>query len=180
MLRIDHRESRDIDIFLNDPQQLAFLDPTKRDFDFEIPPSGHTGDGARFLKLAFASIGEIDFIVAGSLTSPASTAETINGQSLALETVLEIIAKKIHHRGSAIAPRDIFDIAAAGERHADSIIRGLREHGAAVGATLAALDGLNPEFVDRAISQLAIKPGFEAIARTARNRAREIMQSVVS
>jgi hypothetical protein len=29
MLQLDHRESHDIDIFLNDPQQLPFLDPQK-------------------------------------------------------------------------------------------------------------------------------------------------------
>jgi hypothetical protein len=62
MLQIDHRESRDVDIFLRDPQLLGFLDPQKHDFQFDIEPADYTGDGARFLKLAF-DIGEIDFIV---------------------------------------------------------------------------------------------------------------------
>ena len=69
MLQIDHRESRDIDIFLSDPQQLPFLDPQKQDFEFEIEPDAYEGDGARSLKLVFANIGEIDFIVAPALTS---------------------------------------------------------------------------------------------------------------
>ena len=69
MLQIDHRESRDVDIFLNDPQLLSLLDPQKRDFQFEIPPSDYKGDGARFLKLGFDKIGEIDFIVGGALTT---------------------------------------------------------------------------------------------------------------
>lgn len=63
MLQIGHRESRDVDIFLSDPQLLPFLDPQKRDFDFEIQPSDHIGDGTGFLKLAF-EFGEIDFIIA--------------------------------------------------------------------------------------------------------------------
>jgi Nucleotidyl transferase AbiEii toxin, Type IV TA system len=57
MLQIDHRESHDVDIFLDDPQLLGFLDPAKHDFDFEILPSGYdTGDGFGFLKLAFKDI----------------------------------------------------------------------------------------------------------------------------
>lgn len=39
MLQIDHRESRDVDLFLQDPQLLAFLDPQKHDFEFEIGPA---------------------------------------------------------------------------------------------------------------------------------------------
>jgi len=50
MLQIDHRESRDVDLFLQDPQLLAFLDPQKHDFEFEICPSDYDGDGARFLN----------------------------------------------------------------------------------------------------------------------------------
>jgi Nucleotidyl transferase AbiEii toxin, Type IV TA system len=45
MLQIDHRESRDVDIFLHDAQQLPFLDPQKRDFEFEIQPAVCEGDG---------------------------------------------------------------------------------------------------------------------------------------
>jgi hypothetical protein len=63
MLQINHRESRDVDIFLSDPQLLPFLDPQKHDFEFEIRPTASEGDGARFLKLAFDKIGQIDFIV---------------------------------------------------------------------------------------------------------------------
>jgi hypothetical protein len=53
MLQIDHRESNDVDIFLQDAQLLPFLDPQKRDFDFESPPSDYNGDGSGFLKLGF-------------------------------------------------------------------------------------------------------------------------------
>jgi hypothetical protein len=47
MLQLDHRESHDIDIFLNDPQQLPFLDPQKQDFRFDIQLEDYEGDGAR-------------------------------------------------------------------------------------------------------------------------------------
>jgi Nucleotidyl transferase AbiEii toxin, Type IV TA system len=38
MLQIHHRESRDVDIFLSDPQLLPFLDPQTHDFEFQIQP----------------------------------------------------------------------------------------------------------------------------------------------
>jgi hypothetical protein len=106
MLRIAHRTSHDVDIFLSDPQLLSFLDPGKRDFELEIRPSDYRGDGGRFLKLAFQDIGEIDFIVATTLTSNPSTPELVNGEEVQVETIPEIIAKKIYHRGSTIKPRD--------------------------------------------------------------------------
>jgi hypothetical protein len=53
MLQIDHRESRDVDIFLDDPQLLPFFDPQKQDFKFDILPSDYGGDGTKFLKLTF-------------------------------------------------------------------------------------------------------------------------------
>jgi len=138
MLQIGHRESRDVDIFLDDPQLLPFLDPQKQDFKFEIQPAAYEGDGVRSLKLVFA-IGEIDFIVAGSLTSSPTTQIEIQGENVQLETIPEIITKKIFYRGSSIAPRDIFDIAAAGEGSADAIIEQLRSYKNEVTATLAAM-----------------------------------------
>jgi hypothetical protein len=178
MLQIDHRESYDIDIFLNDPQQLPFLDPQKQDFKFEIQPDAYEGDGVRSLKLAFGIIGEIDFIVADTLT-PSPTMQTeIIGEIVQLETIAEIIAKKIFHRGASIAPRDIFDIAAAGEGNADVIIEQLLPYKNKVTETLAAMERLNPEFVRNSIADLAIKDRCKALAKTAVERSKEILRAV--
>lgn len=178
MLRIAHRESRDIDIFLPDPQQLAFLDPATGEPRFGMTPSGYTGDGVRFLKFAFANHGEIDFIVAGALTPTPATPLTIDNENVLVETVAEIIAKKIYHRGSAIKPRDVFDVAASGEKYADSIISGLRAYQERASLALATIERLNPDFLARSISQLAINPAYESIARSARERAKEILRAV--
>lgn len=67
MLQIDHRESHDVDLFLNDVQLLPFLDPKNHDFVFEIVPSDYEGDGTSFIKISFDGIGEIDFIVRQAL-----------------------------------------------------------------------------------------------------------------
>jgi hypothetical protein len=167
MLQIDHRESQDVDIFLSDPQLLPFLDPQKHDFQFEIWPTDYEGDGSSFQKLAFKDIGEIDFIVGRAMTASPTTQAIIEGETTLLETIPEIIAKKIYYRGSSIKPRDIFDIAAAGEQHADSVIDALRPYRTEVQTTLGVIDKLNPDFVNSAIAQLAIKDKFRSVAKTA-------------
>jgi hypothetical protein len=178
MLQVGHRESRDVDIFLSDPQLLPLLDPQKRDFQFEISPSECGGDGVRFLKLAFAHIGEIDFIVAGPTTPSPSTQALVEGDTVLLDTIPEIITKKIHYRGASIKPRDIFDIAAAGERHADAIVEALRSYPADVARTLTAMERLNPVFVRAAIADLLIKERYVAIAESSLDRAKKILRSV--
>jgi len=178
MLQIGHRESRDVDIFLPDPQLLSYLDPRTHDFTFEMEPTDCAGDGTRSLKLVFEDIGEIDFIVAASLTSNPTMSTTIEGEVVQLETIPEIIAKKIYYRGTAIRPRDIFDIAAAGNAYENSIIGELASYKREVTKTLAAIDKLNPIFVNQAIADLAIKPKYTAIAKTAIERTKNILLAV--
>jgi len=178
MLQIDHRDSRDVDIFLQDAQQLPFLDPQKRDFEFEIQPAAYEGDGTRVLKLVFDDIGEIDFIVAQTLTSSPTTPTLVEGEAVLLETIPEIITKKIYHRGSSITPRDIFDIAAAGEQHKDSIIKELRTYRDQVAQTLTAIDKLNVNFVNDTVAQLAIKDRYKLLANTVIERSKGILRAV--
>jgi hypothetical protein len=178
MLQINHRESQDVDIFLSDPQFLPFLDPQKHDFQFEIRPTDHEGDGTSFQKLAFRDIGEIDFIVGHAMTPSPTTQVTIQGETTLLETIPEIIAKKIYYRGSSIKPRDIFDIAAASEQHAVSVIDALRSYRTEVQTTLGVIDKLNPDFVNGAIAQLAIRDNFRPIAKTALTQANELLRAV--
>jgi hypothetical protein len=75
-------------------------------------------------------------------------------------------------------PRDIFDIAAGAEKHADSIVSELRAYRDAVTRTLVAIDRQNPAFVDAAIAQLSIKEPYLAVAAVAREKAIEILRSV--
>ena len=178
MLQIDHRESHDVDIFLPDPQFLSYLDPKLHNFKFEIFPADHDGDGSSFLKIAFKDIGEIDFIVGLSLTLSPTIQTTIENETVQLETIPEIITKKIYHRGASIKPRDIFDIAAASEKYADSIILALRDYPEKVAATLRKMNQLNPEFVESAISELAIKDQYKPLAATAFEQAKTLLSNV--
>ena len=106
--------------------------------EFEIRPSDYAGDGSRFLKLAFDDVGEIDFIVGHALTDTPTTRQIIEGEEVDLETVAEIITKKIHHRDSRIRPRDIFDIAAAATHFRQTIIDSLKAYKNDVARTLTA------------------------------------------
>jgi hypothetical protein len=178
MLQIDHRESHDIDIFLPDPQLLPFLDPKLHDFEFEISPSEYAGDGARFLKLAFDGIGEIDFIVGAVMTTPSVTRQTVQGEQVDLETVAEIITKKVHYRGASIKPRDIFDIAAAARHDRDALVRALKLYKDDVARSLATIARLKPEFVNAAISDLAIKDEFKPLAATALDEATALLRFI--
>jgi Nucleotidyl transferase AbiEii toxin, Type IV TA system len=178
MLQINHRESHDVDIFLEDPQQLPFLDPQKQDFKFEIFPTDYMGDGATSLKLVFKDIGEIDFIVDQPKTAQPTTQRLVEGEQTLVETIPEIITKKIVHRGLSIKPRDIFDIAAAGENHADAVIAALRPYRADVVKTIETLEGLNPEFVTNSIAELIIRDSFRRVAENAFDRTKQILRAV--
>lgn len=178
MLQIGHRESRDIDIFLDDAQYLGLLNPDKNDFNFEISPAGYSGDGSHFLKLAFENIGEIDFIIGHAMTEVPTQSQTIEGVNVLLETIPEIIAKKIYYRGASIRPRDIFDIAAAAEHCEADVIRALRQYPAEVANTLATMARLKPDFVAATIKTLAIKPNYAGIAETAMTRTADILRAV--
>ncbi|MER8784332.1 nucleotidyl transferase AbiEii/AbiGii toxin family protein [Mesorhizobium sp. M1006] len=158
MIQIGHRESHDIDIFLEDPQLLGFIDPSKSRLRFDLVPSDYQGDGLRFQKFAFEGIGEIDFIVAGALTTTPFETCVVEGRTVRLETIPEIIAKKVYYRGSEAKPRDIFDIAAAARSQLGEVVNALRTLPEHVARTRERMEKLNPEFVGRAIAQLMIMP----------------------
>jgi hypothetical protein len=116
--------------------------------------------------------------VASALTSPPATRTTVEGESVLLETVPEIITKKIYHRGASITPRDIFDIAAAGEQQEASLVAELRNYRDEVKQALTAMAKLNTTFVHAAIAQLAIRDAYKAISTTAVERTKAILSAV--
>jgi predicted nucleotidyltransferase component of viral defense system len=146
---------------------------------FEAVLDGYQGDGARFQKFAFADLGEIDFIVAGPLTEVPFTAHEIQGQTIQLETVSEIIAKKIYYRGVEAKPRDIFDLAAAASTQREAVVRALRAFPERVAMAKNRLDALNPEFVDRTIAQLMIKPGYATMVGDSLAIAKAVLDEVL-
>lgn len=119
MLRYGHRFSKDIDIFVPDPQSLGFVTPRLSDVAESI--TSDYMETAGYVKLYLAE-GEIDFVAAPNLTTPGFEVETILGHQVRVETSVEIIAKKMWHRGDCITGRDIFDFALIVEREPDVLM----------------------------------------------------------
>lgn len=154
MLRYGHRFSKDIDIFVPDPQSLGFVTPRLSEVAESI--TGDYVEAAGYVKL-YLPEGEIDFVAASNLTTPAFEFQTILGHQVRVETSVEIIAKKMWHRGDRITGRDIFDFAliAANEpdalmssagfmtRHADAIFQQLDDRYVPLRKQFGAVDALN-------------------------------------
>jgi len=113
MRRHHHRFSKDVDIFIPDPQYLTHLTP-RLNYEAEILTT-HYIEHQGSLKLIFPE-GEIDFVVAGPLTPTPTDVEILFGRDINVETSTEIIAKKVWHRGVDFTARDIFDLAMVAEK----------------------------------------------------------------
>lgn len=111
MLRYRHRFSKDIDIFVPDPQYLGYVNPERDD---DLGKSNYLL-GNNFVKLYFAE-GEIDFVVSLPLTQNSAAIETVLGRQVRVETSIEIVAKKIRYRAAEFTARDIFDFSLVVER----------------------------------------------------------------
>lgn len=161
MLRYGHRFSKDIDIFVPDPQSLGFVTPRLSDVAESI--TTEYVEAAGYVKL-YLPEGEIDFVAAPNLTTPGFEVETILGHEVRVETSVEIIAKKMWHRGDRITGRDIFDFALIAERepevlmparefmtrHAAAVFQQLEERYVQLKQQFDAVDALNfhPTFDD--------------------------------
>lgn len=123
MLRYQHRLSKDIDIFVADPQSLGFITPRLSDVADEMCKSQYV-ESANFVKLQFDE-GEIDFVASPNLLSAPDAFEEwdLFGHRVRVETAAEIVAKKIFHRGDKTTARDLFDLAMVIEREPDALVK---------------------------------------------------------
>ena len=154
MRRHHHRFSKDIDIFLSDPQYLGYLTPRLNTVAESLTSNYVEQHG--FIKLFFPE-GEIDFIVSGHLTPAPTVTELLFGHEVLVETSTEIVAKKVWHRGSEFAARDIFDLAMVAEwepqalesilpvlaSRSDEILKRIDEHGQSLRETFDELEVLD-------------------------------------
>ncbi|MGQ0592020.1 MAG: hypothetical protein ACT4QB_05035 [Gammaproteobacteria bacterium] len=97
-----------IDIFLRDPQYLIALSPRLNDHTEAL--TGRYLEQSNFLKLIFDG-GEVDFIVAPSLTTDPYRIKSVLGTETKVETPVEIVAKKVFYRPEEFFLRDVFDFA---------------------------------------------------------------------
>jgi hypothetical protein len=111
MRRYRHRFSKDVDIFVPDPQYLNYLTPRLND-KAESLTTDYL-EQAGFLKLRFPE-GEIDFVASAPLTNEPTVVEILFGREVQVETSTEIVAKKVWHRGERFTAR----ARTPGRRHA--------------------------------------------------------------
>ena len=119
MFRYGHRLSKDIDIFVPDPQYLGYVTPRLSDTAASLTEE-YTEMPGSFVKLQFEE-GEIDFVAAPNLTDAAWERWEIQGRPVRVETAGEVIAKKMYHRGDRATARDLFDLAMVVEREPDAL-----------------------------------------------------------
>ncbi|KFX63927.1 hypothetical protein KBK24_0119770 [Burkholderia sp. K24] len=122
MLRYQHRFSKDIDIFVPDPQSLNYVNPRLSDVAEEICNAQYI-EAANFVKLVLDE-GEIDFVASPNLLSGDKAYELweLCGREVRVETAAEIVAKKMYHRGAIATARDLFDLAMVIEHEPDALI----------------------------------------------------------
>lgn len=121
MLRYQHRLSKDIDLFVPDPQSLAYVTPRLSDVAETLCNSQYV-EAALYVKLQLEA-GEIDFVAAPNLLPEEHAFERwdLFGVSIRVETAAEIIAKKMFHRGDKATARDLFDLALVIDREPDAM-----------------------------------------------------------
>jgi hypothetical protein len=120
MFRYRHRQSKDIDIFVPDPQYLGFVTPRLSDAAADLTQD-YTEQPGSFVKLQFEE-GEVDFVAAPNLLDDAWDTLEIGGRAVKVETAAEIIAKKMYHRGDRVTARDLFDLALVIEREPEELL----------------------------------------------------------
>lgn len=113
MLRLDHRHSRDIDLFVPDPQYLGHVTPRLCDVAESL--TTEYVEGAEYVKLLMPT-GEIDIVVGQPLTPQPWEVLEHRGRRILVETNGEILAKKMFHRGDQGKARDLFDLCTVAER----------------------------------------------------------------
>lgn len=167
MLRYDHRESKDIDFFVPDPQYLGYVTPRLSDVAEEMC-GGAYSEAAVYVKLQLSE-GEIDVVASPNLLLAEAAFEfwELEGRQVRVETAGEIVAKKMYHRGNQGTPRDLFDLAMVIEaeprtlapanpffyRHLDVFLQGLANPHPAMKERFDAIDtrSYTPSF-DHAVS----------------------------
>ncbi|MEQ7868324.1 nucleotidyl transferase AbiEii/AbiGii toxin family protein [Xanthomonas sp. WHRI 8393] len=161
MFRYRHRLSKDIDIFVPDPQYLGFVTPRLSDSAADLTQD-YTEQPGAFVKLQFEE-GEVDFVAAPNLLNGAWDTWDIGGRAVKVETAAEIIAKKMYHRGDRVTARDLFDLALVIEREPQQLLAAtpflLRHREAFLSQIQAPHAGLRAAF--KAIAMLDYTPSFD-------------------
>lgn len=174
MLRINHRQSKDIDLFVPDPQYLGFVNPRLSEVAEGV--STDYEESAEFIKL-FLPAGEIDIVAGSSLLDSPYEVAIWKGREIRVETCAEIVAKKMWHRGDRAKARDLFDLCAVADFEPAAVAEAapwFLRHGAAFLAGLHDRAAIARREFDE-IDVIGEAPGFEHCF----DQARSIIQPLL-
>jgi hypothetical protein len=178
MIFADHRLSRDVDAFIDDPQYLALLSPETTD----VWKCSSWDRAAHYLKLKYPE-GEIDFLVTTPISSlpPIEKRIDLTGirkgskPTIRLDPPTEIALKKLHYRATMLKPRDVFDIAVIDAIDRDALVANLHEVADKKDDLLRRLDDIKEDFLQAELGELDIRPGWERHKKTCLETARAIV-----
>ena len=181
MLQADHRLSKDIDAFIDDPQYLGTMSPRVTD----VWSCRSWDDAAHYLKLRYAE-GEIDFIVSPPLSGLATSFREVDLADLPakrkvtiqIEHPAEIALKKMHYRPTMLKPRDIFDVAVAESIDRDALVGNLNVVSGKKSALLQRLNGIDRKFLQAELAELDIREGWDDHKRNCLETARSVVEQI--
>ncbi len=172
-LRIAHRVSDDIDIFVGATDLRAFT-------PMHNPHAAALAAGMQFpgnyLRFQLAG-GEIDFLPGPLLSSPGFTWETFCGRPIALQTCEEVILKKVRYRAASFKARDAFDLAAVWRINPDLGSLLVEETGDRLEVLLAALARQDAGAMGKA--NIRPLPGYEDHLVQAADAARTFLTGLI-
>lgn len=181
MIFADHRLSRDIDAFIDDPQYLALLSPETTD----VWKCSAWDRAAHYLKLKYPE-GEVDFIVTAAISSlpPIEKKIDLTGirkgskPTIRLDPPAEIALKKLHYRATMLKPRDVFDISVIDAIDGDVLIANLHELTGKKDDLLRRLDDINEDFLQAELAELDIRSAWEKHKKTCLQTVRSIVGQI--
>ena len=181
MLHANHRLSKDIDAFIDDPQYLGMMSPKVT----EVWGCRAWDETAHYLKLKYAE-GEIDFIVSGPLFGLGTDTYEIDltdlpaarKVSIQVEPPAEIALKKMHYRPTMLKPRDIFDIAVADSIDHDALVRNMSTLSDKKSALNERLDNVDRKFLQAELAELDIQAGWDVQKKNCLDTTRSLIRQI--
>jgi hypothetical protein len=178
MIFADHRLSRDIDAFIDDPQYLALLSPETTD----VWKCSAWDRAGHYLKLKYPE-GEVDFIITAAISSlpPIEKQIDLTGirkgskPTIQLDPPVEIALKKLHYRATMLKPRDVFDISVTDAIAGDALLANLHEVAGKKDDLLRRLDNIKEDFLQAELAELDIRPRWEKHKTTCLDTVRGIV-----
>jgi len=177
MLTYAHRDSKDIDIFVRDPQYLGWLTPRLQDQIQTITAYTEYNESSNVLKLIMDT-GEIDFIVAAPLTKNPYESWQFEGHDINRERPVEIVAKKVFYRADEFAVRDVFDLACLLEREPGEVMKEEILFRAKQEVLLTRLLVMQKTYKQVVKDMIRVRPGFERLRDVAIDKVFDFYQSM--